>query len=480
MTSTGNTTHLGAKLFLLAAIFLSSPTLSHKASAQEVDMDLLETSDLFETPVEGIESASPRDDNPNRDLSYLLEDPEDGTEYTLPRSSRSADSWKDYTHLSLRASVTGESNVFLDNSENEQDDIIFTIAPTLSYTTPGLWGEDRKLSVYYTPSYRVYSNNSDLNDLDHRFRFKFSNDSQITLPKTTISFDLGYDQSQSSDRRNGGFVGSESIYGGVKVSHSLTGKTSLNFGARARSRSYDNNVKYNNSFPDDNVNQRSRDDLLDSVDYDFDASLTYQITPKISIGPYVGYGISNVDGGTAGGVENTQDRHSYSAGITGSYNATGRTAFTGSIGWSKYEFDGPSAGNDDGNLTYRIGVSHQLGPRTALRATLWQDYKSSNSVGNTSYLATGASLSLSWRQSDRWSHSISALYENDDYFSNDPNGDNGNSDYFSLRLSSNCRFNNGLSVGASLSSSTQNNNDTNNLNDFENWIFSIYANYIFW
>jgi len=47
-------------------------------------------------------------------------------------------------------------------------------------------------------------------------------------------------------------------------------------------------------------------------------------------------------------------------------------------------------------------------------------------------------------------------------------------------LSSNCRFNNGLSVGASLSSSTQNNNDTNNLNDFENWIFSIYANYIFW
>ena len=63
-----------------------------------------------------------------------------------------------------------------------------------------------------------------------------------------------------------------------------------------------------------------------------------------------------------------------------------------------------------------------------------------------------------------------------------PQADSGTSDYFSLRLSSNCRFNNGLVCGASLRSSTQNNNNTNDqaLNDFENWIFSINANYIFW
>ena len=52
--------------------------------------------------------------------------------------------------------------------------------------------------------------------LDHRFRFRFDNDSQITLPKTTISFDLGYDQTQSSDRLNGGLVGRESINAGVQ------------------------------------------------------------------------------------------------------------------------------------------------------------------------------------------------------------------------------------------------------------------------
>ena len=478
-------THITGKLLplvlVLVAAVITPLLLSENAAAQDVDTH---PSDLFEPPQEGIETASARDINMNRDLSYLLEEPQDGTEFALPRSSRQAESWRDYTHLSLRTSITSESNIFLDNSENEQSDTIFTIAPTLSVSSPSLFGEDStiseyvrpRLSVSYTPSYRIYSNNSDLNGLDHNFRFNFNTDSalQIKLPKTTISFDLDYDQSQSADRRNGGFVGRDSLSAGARVSHSLTGKTSLNFSATARSDSYDNS---------DNRNAgNSGQGLLDDVTYNFRASMMYQLTGKISVGPYVGYGISDVSGGSAGGVENTQDRHSYSAGITGTYNATGKTVFTGSLGWTKYEFDGPSAGSGDDSLTWRFGLSHQLGPRTSLRATLWQDYKPSNSVGNTSYLATGASLALSWRQSDRWTHSLSATFENDDFFSGDTAGDSGSSDYFSLGLTSNCRFNNGLSVGASLRSSTQNNNNTNDqaLNDFENWIFSIYANYIFW
>ena len=443
MTFIGKHILLGAgRLSLPLMAFSLLPLINfEEASAQDVD---IHPSDLFEMPQEGIETP-------------------------LPRSSRDADSWKDYTHLSLNVSVSGESNIFLDNEENEQDDIIFRIAPTLSFTTPGLGSEDRKLSIYYTPSYRIYSNNSDLNELDHRFRFSFDNSSQIRLPKTTISFDLGYDQSQSSDRLNGGLVGTESINAGVRVSHSLTGKTNLNLSANARSNSYDSR------------NQGNEAGLLDDVTYNMRLSMMYQLTGKISVGPYVGYGITDVSG-SGGGVNNTQDRINYSAGITGTYNATGKTAFTGSVGWSTYEFDGPGSGDGENSLTYRIGVSHQLGPRTSIRASIWSDYKPSNSIGNTSYTATGASVSLSWKQSDRWSHNLSVTYENDDYFSDDPNGGTGESDYFSVRLGSSCRFNNGLSLSASLSSSTQNNSNTNadNLNDFENWIFSINANYIFW
>ena len=58
-----------------------------------------------------------------------------------------------------------------------------------------------------------------------RFASDFDNDSQITLPKTTISFDLGYDQTQSSDRLNGGLVGRRVLMQGFRVSHRLTGKT---------------------------------------------------------------------------------------------------------------------------------------------------------------------------------------------------------------------------------------------------------------
>ena len=455
MTLLGKHILLGLRRFSLPLMTLALLPLCNleEANAQDVD---IHPSDLFDLPQEGI-----------------------GT--PLPRSTRDADSWKDYTHLSLNASVRGESNIFLDSAENEQDDIIFTIAPTLSFTTPGLGSEDRKLSIYYTPSYRIYSNNSDLNDLDHRFRFSFDNNSQIRLPKTTISFDLGYDQTQSSDRLNGGLVGRESINAGVRVSHNLTGKINLNLTADARSESYDTPERINRSFNSSNVNQRTDAGLLDDVTYNMRASLMYQLTGKISVGPYVGYGITDVSG-SGGGVDNTQDRTNYSAGITGTYNATGKTAFTGSVGWSTYEFDGPSSGGGENSLTYRIGLSHQLGPRTSIRASIWSDYKPSNSIGNTSYTATGASLSLSWQPTDRWSHNLSVTYENDDYFSDDPNGGKGNSDYFSISLGSNYRFNNGLRIGARISSSTQNNNNTtaDNLNDFENWIFSINANYIFW
>ena len=39
--------------------------------------------------------------------------------------------------------------------------------------------------------------------------------------------------------------------------------------------------------------------------YNLRASLNYQLTSKISVGPYVGYGITDVSG-SGGGVENTK------------------------------------------------------------------------------------------------------------------------------------------------------------------------------
>ena len=89
-TTRARIVHPKSKLLPLAVAVVITPLLlSDNVAAQDVD---IHPSDLFETPQEGIEAP-------------------------LPRSSRDADSWKDYTHLSLNASVRGESNVFLDNSE---------------------------------------------------------------------------------------------------------------------------------------------------------------------------------------------------------------------------------------------------------------------------------------------------------------------------------------------------------------------------
>ena len=111
---------------------------------------------------------------------------------------------------------------------------------------------------------------------------------------------------------------------GVRVSHRLTGKTNLNLVL----------VLDQIVTTIDNLNaENNGKSLLDDVSYNARASLTYQLTSKISVGPYVGYGITDVSG-SGGGVENTQDRINYSAGITGTYQASGKTAFTGSLGWT--------------------------------------------------------------------------------------------------------------------------------------------------
>lgn len=401
--------------------------------------------------------------------------PQPGLYAQLPRNPRNSESWKDNFHLSLRASVSSESNVYL-NDEQKEADVVFYIAPTLSYTTPGLFGQDNFLSdhisprftVYYTPSYRSYSNNPELDGLNHSFRFSF-NDSfnkslEYSLPKTTVSFNLGMNSSVGTNRFSDGLVESTSFYANASLSHRLSGKTSIRIGVRPQFNNFDSS------------------DLIDDTSWYFDASLMYQATGKISIGPYVGYGISKMSG-SAGGIENTQDRHSYSAGVNVNYQASQSMAFTGSVAWSRYEFDGPGSGgygtsnNGSDAITWRAGMSYRPGPKTSLRASLWRSYKPSNNIANTAYIATGASLTASYQQSQRWSHYAAFTYENDDYFSDDPAGGRLNSDYFRITLGSNIRWNNGLSVGANVSSSAQSSSE--GANNFDNWAFSLYASYVF-
>ena len=152
----------------------------------------------------------------------LFATPQEGLYAQLPWNTKNSETWRDNFHLSLRASVSGETNVFL-NNEEEESDIIFYIAPTLSYTTPAFLDEDNvisnfispRLTVYYTPSYRLYSNNSENNGINHSFNLSF-NDSfnesfALNLPKTTISFNLGVNSSAGYSRFSDGLVESTSF-----------------------------------------------------------------------------------------------------------------------------------------------------------------------------------------------------------------------------------------------------------------------------
>jgi len=378
----------------------------------------------------------------------LFETPQEGLDAPLPQTASDAESLAEKFHLSLSSSVRYDDNIFLTHT-GEESDVIFSVSPTLRFSTAEEGTAANTLSITYTPSYRIYADHTERNTLDHYLRIRLSK----RMPKTQLGFNVTYQKSTGSDRYVSGTIDRDSLRTEFTVSHILTGKTRIDASAYYRLDNFGNNALYDDS------------------SYGGQIALMYQATGKITIGPYVSYGVSDLGRGS-----NDHEYYGYGARFT--YDVSGKTTLTGSVGYSVRSFSGAGASNDYTNATWRIGFSHAISAKTNIRASVYRGAKASYNFADSGYLATGLALSATYQASSRLSYYSTFVYENDDYFKTGAAGVNLDNDYYAATLGLRYRVGENWILGANATYRVNQASET--LNDFNNLNFGINAAYTFW
>jgi len=406
----------------LAAAFLCSVAFNQGLRAQDAE---LHPHGLFETPQLGLAAES-------------------------PRTPSDAEGWKERTHLSLSASATYNDNIFL-TKNNKESDVIFSISPTLSFVSAERGTAVNTFSITYTPSYRFYTDHSGRNTLDHSLSFDYGRN----MPRTTIGFRTTYLKSTGSDRFVSGTIDRETLRSTLDISYILTGKTRLDASAYYSMSNFSSGA------------------LFDESSYGLRLALMYQVTGKITLGPYVDYSSSIINGGNS-------DHSSIGYGIRGTYKVSGKLSLVGSIGQSIRSFSGSGASSDLSFVSWSLGANYQATGKTSLRASIYRSAKASYNFADSGYISTGLALSATHRASSRLSYYATLAYENDDYFeaTNASTVGSLDNDYYSATVGLRYKLENGLTLGAHATYRLNDSNISNN--DFDNVSFGLSVGYVFW
>ena len=353
----------------------------------------------------------------------------------------------DLLHFSLAGGIRYDDNIYLDESD-EEDDFIFTISPTLSIISGREGTAQNTYSFSYTPSFLFYMDNSSEDTLDHRASFRFTKQ----MPKSKIAFNLDFTDTEGSDRHASGSVARTRLAGALHYNYLMTGKTRLDLLATT------------------DLNEFKTAGYNDQMNYGLRASVLYQATGKLAIGPSFGYRHTGVDVG--------QDQNTYDFGLKADYIATGKTVFTGTVGYNLRTFDGSGAASDESTIAWSMGVRYAATAKTSLRSTFYREPKVSYNFVSSGYMATGISLSASHQYSARVKFFGLVSYENDDYYGTGVGGSSHESDYVTATLGGNYQMQNGLTLGANMTYRTKGSDF--GYDEFDNFTCGINASYNFW
>lgn len=353
----------------------------------------------------------------------------------------------DLLHFSLAGGVRYDNNIYLTNHDKESD-VIWSVTPTLAIKS----GEDgtalNTFEFSYTPSFQVYTDNTDRNTVDHRASLRYG----TTMPKSKLTFALDYTRTKGSDRFVSGTIDRNSLRGSLQYHYTMTGKTRLDLSATTDIDIFDTN----------NLNDRRR--------YDLRASVLYQYSGKTSFGPSVSYAHSK--------MSDSNDQDNVELGLKGEYQASGKINITGTLGYNVSSFSGTDTASNRSILAWSIAGSYQLSGKTNLRGAFYRNPKMSYNFDDTGYVSTGISLHGSHQYSERTSFYALLSYENDDYYETSSTGINTNDNYFTATLGARYRFDNGISCGANMTWRT--NNADYDVNSFDGFSFGLNASYNFW
>ncbi len=159
---------------------------------------------------------------------------------------------------------------------------------------------------------------------------------------------------------------------------------------------------YDLDYKDDIVSYRNRND--DS----FGISVFYKFKPKTSF--FIEYNYADID--HDGGITNDSSENRYYAGLT--WDITAKTRGTVKLGYMDKNFD--LAGiEDQDDFSLEVQTQHNLTPKRALQINGYRKFHESDLATASSYTSTGINIGLMQRFTEKWSGTLSVLYEQNKY-----------------------------------------------------------------
>lgn len=306
-------------------------------------------------------------------------------------------------HFGLASSLVYDSN-FFQASFNEQDEVTFTISPTLSFRTEGA---HFKVFAQAALDYNTYFDNSDFNGLGYQFTVG----AEYTGGPLTVNASIDSSKDQGVNRYYGGaFVETLNFGAHLGASYRIGPKTSI-----------DTRFGYSWSDPD-------RGGLSESENLSFDLSAMWQATPLLRIGPGISWTMQE--------GSNQADRETIGPMLRAQYKVGSRISLDGSVGLDFVDYQG--AGGSDTDFSCSLGVAYRWSELWGMNLTLYHGTTADASAFGT---ATGSfrettSVTLGYhRRIKRALWDVGLSYSMDD--SSSPNGGlaPGSTDYFSFHTS---------------------------------------------
>jgi opacity protein-like surface antigen len=262
---------------------------------------------------------------------------------------------------SVSARATYDSNFFLDD-DYATSELYFELAPMLEYRTDPEGGAEFAFEGYYSPAFKAYLNNEDLNAVDHSAGAAF----RYAATRTTFRAYVDYAEVSMADRLAGGFIEGSILSYGITGSYQLASRTSLLAGWSAAESDYDSGA-------------RSGSDV-----YTTEIAGLWDATERLRFGPSIRHTLTD--------STSTGERDAIAALVNTRYKWGERILLDAALGIEFAKNSRSNSGRESG-FTGRIAADYRLTERWTVRAGA--RYSTVPSPNNLNYLVNDLSFSAS-------------------------------------------------------------------------------------
>jgi hypothetical protein len=125
--------------------------------------------------------------------------------------------------LSLSGAASYDSNINLSSEGGEEDDVIFSLTPSIFYTSDPEGGAMWVAAAYYAPSYQTYMEQRELGRLNHSGGVSL----RTSGARTTLSGFFNLAQASGADRLTEGYSEATILTTGLAATYELAPRTSV-------------------------------------------------------------------------------------------------------------------------------------------------------------------------------------------------------------------------------------------------------------